>query len=65
MNVLLGVTPSILKRLCVSKRCGILTGEAGMSGYYRIVEAQLPLVGGLGGHNLIAVLNPSGQVIQE
>lgn len=36
-----------------------------MSGYYKIVEAQLPLIFGLAGHDLIAVLNPSGQVIQE
>jgi hypothetical protein len=36
-----------------------------MSGYYRIVEAQRPIVLGLAGHDLIAVLNPSGQVIQE
>src|SRR5882724_11758117 len=36
-----------------------------MSGYYRIVEAQLPLVLGLAGHDLIAVLNPAGKVITE
>ncbi|HWZ63605.1 MAG TPA: hypothetical protein VNX02_11325 [Steroidobacteraceae bacterium] len=34
-------------------------------GYYKIVEAQLPLLAGLGGHNLIAVLNPAGNVIYE
>lgn len=32
---------------------------------YRIVEAQLPLVGGLGGHNLLAVLGPDGNVVKE
>jgi hypothetical protein len=34
-------------------------------GYYKIVEAQLPIVMGLAGHDLLAVLNPAGQVIQE
>lgn len=35
------------------------------SGNYRIVKSQLPLVGGLGGHNFIAVLDPSGKVVHE
>lgn len=35
------------------------------SGNYRIVKSQLPLVGGLGGHNLIAVLDPKGNVVHE
>ena len=32
---------------------------------YRIVKSQLPLVGGMGGHNFIAVLDPSGKVVHE
>ena len=36
-----------------------------MAGYYRIVEAQLRLVKGLGGHDLIAVLNPAGKVLRS
>ncbi len=36
-----------------------------MPGNYEIVQAQLPLVFGLGGHNLIVVKDPSGRVIQE
>src|SRR5262249_28386651 len=34
-------------------------------GRYRIFEAQLPLVGGLGGHNLLVVVDPDGRVIGE
>ncbi len=34
-------------------------------GYYRIVEAQRPLVAGLAGHDLLAILNPAGQEIEE
>lgn len=36
-----------------------------MADQYRIVETQLPLVGGLGGHNLLAILDPSGNVVRE
>jgi hypothetical protein len=36
-----------------------------VSGNYSIVEAQLPLVGGLGGHNLLVVKDPNGNVIGE
>ncbi|MDO4644109.1 MAG: hypothetical protein Q4A74_09735, partial [Cardiobacteriaceae bacterium] len=32
---------------------------------YTIVKSQLPLLGGIAGHNFIAVLNPNGQVIHE
>ncbi len=35
-----------------------------MAEEYRIVERQLPLLG-LGGHNLLAILDPSGNVIGE
>jgi len=36
-----------------------------MADQYRIVESQLSLLGGLGGHNLIAILNPDGSVYKE
>lgn len=36
-----------------------------MADQYRIVEAQLPLLGGLGGHNLLAILNSNGNVVRE
>ena len=32
---------------------------------YKITKAQLPLVGGLGGHNLLVMTNPENQVIHE
>ncbi len=36
-----------------------------MPGNYEIIQSQLPLVGGLGGHNLIVVKDPGGRVISE
>ena len=36
-----------------------------MADQYRIVESQLPLLGGLGGHNLLALLDANGNVISE
>ena len=32
---------------------------------YKIVKSQLPLLGGLAGHNFIAILDPNDQVIHE
>ncbi|QOG17260.1 hypothetical protein [Bradyrhizobium sp. SEMIA] len=34
-------------------------------GQYRIVKAQLPLIGGLAGHNFLALIDPDGNVIGE
>ncbi len=34
-------------------------------GTYRIVEAQLQIVGGIGGHDLLVVIDPQGNVIKE
>ena len=36
-----------------------------MADQYRIVEAQLSLIGGLGGHNLLAILDSNGNVVRE
>ncbi|MBJ7308924.1 hypothetical protein ACFOLJ_13065 [Rugamonas sp. CCM 8940] len=36
-----------------------------MPGTYDIIQSQLPLVGGLGGHNLIAIRDPGGNIIRE
>lgn len=36
-----------------------------MPGNYKIIQSQLPLVFGFSGHNLITVMNDSGQVIHE
>ncbi len=36
-----------------------------MDGLYQIVERQLPLLGGISGHNLLAVLDPNGNVVFE
>lgn len=36
-----------------------------MSGNYSIVEAQLPLIGGLAGHDLLVVLDSNGNVVGE
>lgn len=34
-------------------------------GQYRIVKAQLPLIGGLAGHNFLVLLDPNGKVVGE
>ncbi|UWU79656.1 hypothetical protein N2603_14685 [Bradyrhizobium huanghuaihaiense] len=34
-------------------------------GQYRIVKAQLPLIGGLAGHNFLALIDPDGNVMGE
>ena len=36
-----------------------------MPGDYSIVEAQLPLIGGLGGHNLLVLKDDQGNVVKE
>lgn len=36
-----------------------------MAGKYQIIQSQLPLVWGLGGHNLVVVTDPSGGVLGE
>ena len=36
-----------------------------MADQYRIVEAQLSLIGGLGGHNLLAIVDANGNVVRE
>lgn len=33
-----------------------------MADQYRIVEAQFPLIGGLGGHNLLTNFDPNGML---
>lgn len=35
------------------------------TGNYKIVKSQLPLIGGIAGHNFIAVLDPNNRVIHE
>ena len=35
------------------------------TGNYKIVKSQLPLLGGIAGHNFIAVLDPNNRVIHE
>ena len=35
------------------------------NGQYRIVEAQLPLIGGVAGHNFLVLLGPNGQIVGE
>ncbi|HXH43580.1 MAG TPA: hypothetical protein VNK51_07015 [Bradyrhizobium sp.] len=34
-------------------------------GQYRIVKAQLPLIGGVAGHNFLVLIDPDGNVIEE
>lgn len=36
-----------------------------MNESYRIVESQLPLLGGLGGHNMIVLLDGAGKLLYE
>jgi predicted Zn-dependent protease len=38
---------------------------AAVAGNYKIVESQLPLVGGLGGHNLEVLIDPNGNIVAE
>jgi hypothetical protein len=34
-------------------------------GQYRIVKAQLPLLGGLAGHNFLVLIDPAGKIVGE
>lgn len=34
-------------------------------GQYRIVKAQLPLIGGVAGHNFLVLIDPDGNVLEE
>src|ERR1700744_6079031 len=34
-------------------------------GQYRIIKAQLPLIGGIAGHNFLVLVGPDGRVVDE